>query len=55
VILTIVGLVLLARMGKEGATSRGGDMSEFLEGLRTNLAKVARRFGFPAERRHKPA
>ena len=55
VILTIVGLVLLARMGKEGATSRGGDMSEFLEGLRTNLAKVARRFGFPAERRHTPA
>jgi len=55
VILTIVGLILLARMGKEGATSRGGDMSEFLEGLRTNLAKVARRFGFPAERRHKPA
>jgi len=55
VILTIVGLVLLARMGKEGATSRGGDMSEFLEGLRTNLAKVARRFGLPAERRHKPA
>jgi len=55
VILTIVGLVLLARMGKEGATSRGGDMSEFLEGLRSNLAKVARRFGLPAERRHKPA
>ena len=55
VILTIVGLVLLARMGKEGATSRGGDMSEFLESLRTNLAKVARRFGLPAERRHKPA
>jgi lipopolysaccharide export system permease protein len=55
VILTIVGLVLLARMGKEGATSRGGDMSEFLEGLSTNLAKVARRFGVPAERRHKPA
>jgi lipopolysaccharide export system permease protein len=55
VILTIVGLVLLGRMGREGATSRGGDMSELLEGLRTNLAKVARRFGFPAERRHKPA
>jgi lipopolysaccharide export system permease protein len=55
VILTIVGLVLLSRMGKEGATSRGGDMSEFLEGLRANLAKVARRFGLPAERRHKPA
>jgi len=26
-----------------------------MEGLKTNLAKVARRFGFPAERRHKPA
>jgi len=55
VILTIVGLLLLARMGKEGATSRGGDLSEFMDGLKTNLGKVARRFGFPAERRHRTA
>ena len=55
VILTVVGLLLLARMGKEGATSRGGDLSEFMDGLKTNLAKVARRFGFPAERRHRTA
>jgi len=55
VILTIVGLLLLARMGREGATSRGGDLSEFIDGLKTNLGKVARRFGFPAERRHRTA
>jgi lipopolysaccharide export system permease protein len=55
VILTVVGLLLLARMGKEGATSRGGDLSEFMEGLKTNLGKIARRFGFPAERRHRTA
>jgi lipopolysaccharide export system permease LptF/LptG-like protein len=55
VILTIVGLLLLARMGREGATSRGGDLSEFMDGLKTNFGKVARRFGFPAERRHRTA
>ncbi len=55
VILTAVGLLLLARMGKEGATSRGGDLSEFMDGLKTNLAKVGRRFGLPVERRHRTA
>ena len=55
VILTFVGLILLVRMGKEGATSRGGDLSEFTDGIKTNLAKLARRFGLPAERRHEAA
>jgi lipopolysaccharide export system permease protein len=55
VILTAVGLVLLVRMGKEGATSRGGDLTEFTDALKTNLAKVARRIGVPAERRHRTA
>ena len=53
VILTGVGLVLLVRMGREGATSRGGDLSEFTDALRANLAKLGRRFGIHAERRHK--
>ena len=53
VILTGVGLVLMVRMGREGATSRGGDLSEFTDALRANFAKVARRFGIDAERRHK--
>ena len=52
VILTGVGLVLLVRMGREGATSRGGDLSEFMDALRANLAKLGRRFGIHAERRH---
>ena len=55
VILTAVGMVLLVRMGKEGATSRGGDLSEFTDGLKTGLAKIARRFGFHGERRHRTA
>jgi lipopolysaccharide export system permease protein len=55
VILTGVGLVLLARMGREGATSRGGDLSEFFDALKTNLGKVGRLVGLPAERRHRPA
>ena len=52
VILTAVGLVLLVRMGREGATSRDGDLSEFMDALRANLAKLGRRFGIHAERRH---
>jgi len=55
VILTIVGLLLLARMGREGATSRGGDLSEFTEAIKTFLAKIGRRFGLRAERRHRIA
>ena len=51
VILTAVGLLLLVQMGKEGATSRGGDMSEFTDALKTRLGKIGRRFGFSADRR----
>jgi lipopolysaccharide export system permease protein len=53
VILTGVGLVLMARMGREGATSRGGDLTEFTDALKTMVGKIARRFGLPGERRHK--
>lgn len=34
ILLTLVGLVLLARMGRESATSRGGDLGELLEIVR---------------------
>jgi lipopolysaccharide export system permease protein len=34
ILLTAVGVLLLARMGRESATSRGGDMREMLEMLR---------------------
>jgi lipopolysaccharide export system permease protein len=55
VILTGVGLVLLARMGREGATSRGGDLSELTDAIRANFAKVGRWVGFHGERRHRTA
>jgi len=55
VILTGVGLLLLARMGREGATSRGGDLSEFMDGLRTMFGKAGRWLGLPGERRHRRA
>ena len=55
VILTGVGILLMIRMGREGATSRGGDLTEFTDAIRTHLAKLGRRFGLPLERRHKVA
>jgi lipopolysaccharide export system permease protein len=48
---TTVGLLLAARMGREGATARGGDMGEFLESLRSWLARQVRHVGIPVERR----
>ena len=52
VIMTIVGIILLVRMGREGATSRGGDLTEFLDAIRTTMARLGRRMGIPLERRH---
>lgn len=50
VLFTIVGLFLLARMGKEGSTARGGDLSELLEALKGFVARQARRLGLPVGR-----
>ena len=55
VILTGVGILLMIRMGREGATSRGGDLTEFTDAIRAHVAKLGRRFGLPLERRHKVA
>jgi lipopolysaccharide export system permease protein len=55
VILTGVGVLLMVRMGREGATSRGGDLSEFTDALRATLARIGRKVGLPLERRHKTA
>jgi len=55
ILFTAVGLVLLARMGREGATSRGGDMGEMIEALRTWLAKQGRRLGLAGGRQRSPA
>ena len=55
VIFAVVGLFLLARMGREGATSRGGDFGELREQARMWLARQGRRLGLPLERRRKAA
>ena len=46
-----IAKALLARMGNEGATSRGGDFGELMEGVRVRAARLARRVGFPVDRR----
>jgi lipopolysaccharide export system permease protein len=51
VLFTLVGVVLLVRMGKEGATSRGGDMGEFLDQLRAWIARQLRHVGIRLDRR----
>jgi lipopolysaccharide export system permease protein len=51
ILFLIIAALLLARMGKEGATARGGDMSEAWDALRAWFARQARRVGIPLERR----
>ena len=53
IILFIIGLALAARMGRETATSRGGDFGELLFATRTRAVGWLRRFGIHVERRQK--
>lgn len=46
-----IGIILLARMGRESATSRGGDARELLENLRTWSAGKLALVGIRLERR----
>ena len=55
VIMTIVGVVLTLRMGREATTGRGGDIGELIETARSWLARLGRRFGMPLERRRRVA
>jgi lipopolysaccharide export system permease protein len=48
-----IAALLLSRMGKEGATARGGDMAEALDAARAWFARQARRVGIPLERRRR--
>ena len=50
-LLTVIGVILLARMGKEGNTARGGDMSELIDTIRAWVAKPLRRVGLRVDRR----
>jgi lipopolysaccharide export system permease protein len=51
ILFTGVGVLFLARMGKETETARGGDMGEFLTTVRIWIAKLGRKVGIPLDRR----
>jgi lipopolysaccharide export system permease protein len=51
IVLTLIGIFLLIRMGRETATSRGGDMRELIDSLKSWFAGGARRLGLPVDRR----
>jgi lipopolysaccharide export system permease protein len=55
VIMTVVGVVLTLRMGREATTGRGGDIGEMIETVRTWIARLGRKFGVPLERRRSAA
>lgn len=55
ILFTIVGLFLLARMGRESGSSRGGDMREMLDLLRAWFAGMLRKMGLKADRRRRVA
>jgi len=51
IVLSMAGLVLAARMGRESATTRGGDWAELLATARARSLGWMRRIGLPVERR----
>jgi lipopolysaccharide export system permease protein len=51
IVLLLAGLVLVARMGRESSTSRGGDFSELAAAARARVFGWLRRFGIAVERR----
>ena len=51
ILLIIVGLVLVAQMGRESGSARGGDMAELLATLRAKVFGWLRRYGVSVERR----
>ncbi|NUQ91552.1 MAG: YjgP/YjgQ family permease [Gemmatimonadaceae bacterium] len=55
IVFTIIGLILLARMGKESSTARGGDMREMLDMLRAWFARWLRKIGLHVDRRRRVA
>jgi hypothetical protein len=51
IVLSLVGLILAARMGRESSTSRGGDFAELLVTTKARFFGWLRSFGVPVERR----
>jgi hypothetical protein len=39
----VVGIILVARMGHEGVTNRGGNFHEMLDAVRGGFGRLARR------------
>jgi len=55
VIMTVLGLIMTARMGRESETGRGGDLGDMLETLRVAFARGGRKVGLPLDRRRRLA
>jgi lipopolysaccharide export system permease protein len=55
VIMAVLGLIMMARMGRETATTRGGDFGDLLESVRVWVARGGRRIGLPMDRRRRLA
>lgn len=55
VIMAVLGLIMMARMGREGATTRGGDFGDLVESLRVWTARGGRKVGLPLDRRRRLA
>ena len=55
VIMAVLGLIMTARMGREGETARGGDFGDMLETIRIWVARGGRKVGVPLDRRRRLA
>ncbi len=55
VIMTALGVVMTARMGREHETGRGGDFGDLLETMRVSVARAGRKVGLPLDRRRRLA
>jgi lipopolysaccharide export system permease protein len=55
VILAALGVIMTARMGREGETGRGGDFGDMIETLRVWIARGGRKVGLPLDRRRRLA
>jgi lipopolysaccharide export system permease protein len=55
VVMAVLGLIMMARMGRESETGRGGDLRDMVETLRVAFARGGRKVGLPLDRRRRLA
>jgi lipopolysaccharide export system permease protein len=55
VIMAVLGVIMTARMGREGETARGGDFGDLVETIRVWIARGGRKVGLPFDRRRRLA